>query len=220
VRLSAMMQQRVIYIYSHDSIGLGEDGPTHQPIEQAATLRMIPGLRVWRPCDTVETAVAWQQALQHTGPSCLLLSRQNLPHQSREPQILELIQRGGYILCPESGPLHGIIIATGSEVQLAVAAARQLQTQGINIRVVSMPCCEVFKAQDAEYREAVLPKHVLARVAVEAAVPDYWYQFVGLQGAVVGISRFGLSAPAKAVYTELGITAHHVETAMQLLLQQ
>lgn len=219
VRLSALMRQRVIYIYSHDSIGLGEDGPTHQPIEHAAMLRMTPGMRVWRPCDTVETAVAWQQALLHNGPSCLLLTRQNVPHQQRSREMVQAIQRGGYILSPEAGPLHGIILATGSEVALAVAAAKQLAAQGVNIRVVSMPCCEVFKAQDAAYRESVLPAAVQTRVAVEAGVSDYWYQFVGLHGRIIGIDRFGFSAPAKAVYQALGITVEHIVAALTEMLR-
>lgn len=219
VRLSALMRQRVIYIYSHDSIGLGEDGPTHQPIEHAAMLRMTPGMQVWRPCDAVETAVAWQQALQHQGPSCLLLTRQNVPLQPRSANQLPLIKRGGYVLYPEQGELAGIILATGSEVQLAVAAAQQLQTQGIHIRVVSMPCCEIFKAQDNHYRESVLPAAMALRVAIEAGVSDYWYQFVGLQGRVIGIDRFGLSAPAKAVYNTLGITVERVTTAINELLR-
>jgi transketolase len=213
VRLSSLMRQRVIYIYSHDSIGLGEDGPTHQPIEQATLLRMTPGLRVWRPCDTVETAVAWQEALEHAGPSCLLLTRQNVPHQPRSPAVLETVKRGGYVLCAEQGPLAGIILATGSEVQLAVAAAQQLRAQGVHVRVVSLPCCEVFKAQDPAYRESVLPAVVRVRVAVEAGVSDYWYQFVGLDGRVIGIDRFGLSAPAKAVYQALGMTVESVVSA-------
>jgi transketolase len=210
VRLSSLMRQRVIYIYTHDSIGLGEDGPTHQPIEHAAMLRMTPGMHVWRPCDSVETAVAWAKALEHEGPSCLLLSRQNLPHQSRDSRLLASIERGGYILHQETGELQGIIIATGSEVSLAMDAAKQLQKQGIGVRVVSMPCGEIFKAQEAEYREHVLPANMPVRVAVEAGVSDYWYQFTGLQGRVLGINRFGLSAPAKAVYQALGITVENI----------
>lgn len=216
VRLSSLMRQRVIFIYSHDSIGLGEDGPTHQPVEHAAMLRMTPGMQVWRPCDTVETAVAWQQALQHPGPSCLLLSRQNLPHQSRSAETLAAVKRGGYVIFPEQGPLQGIILATGSEVPIAIAAARQLQTQGVAIRVVSMPCCEIFKAQDEHYRESVLPALVTHRVAIEAGVSDYWYQFVGLSGRVIGIDRFGLSAPAPAVYNDLGITLERLMDAVRV----
>lgn len=218
VRLSALMRVRVIYIYSHDSIGLGEDGPTHQPIEHAAMLRITPQMNVWRPCDAIETAIAWQQALHHQGPSCILLTRQNVPQQTRAPQTVELIRKGGYVLVHESGPLHGIIISTGSEVQLAVEAARILAEQGIHIRVVSMPCAEIFKSQDADYRNSVLPPEMELRVAIEAAAGDYWYQFVGLKGRVIGIDRFGLSAPAKAVYQELGITTQKVVSAVSELM--
>jgi transketolase len=218
VRLSALMRQRVIFMYSHDSIGLGEDGPTHQPVEHAAMLRITPGMRVWRPCDTVETAVAWQQALEHSGPSSLLLTRQNVVHQPRSPQVLAAVKRGGYTLCAVQGTLHGIIIATGSEVQLAVEAARRMLETGVNIRVVSMPCCEIFKEQTLEYRESVLPSSMRVRVAVEAGVTDYWYQFVGLQGRVVGLDRFGLSAPAPAVYEAVGITVDQVLSALRELL--
>ncbi len=219
VRLSSLMRQRVIYIYTHDSIGLGEDGPTHQPIEHAAMLRMTPGMQVWRPCDGVETAVAWQQALQHTGPGCLLLTRQNVPAQKRSSEILELIKRGGYVLFPEQGALQGILLATGSEVQLALTAAQQLREENIHVRVVSMPCCEIFKAQDVHYRESVLPSATVLRVAIEAGVSDYWYQFTGLKGKVIGIDRFGLSAPAQAVYETLGITSQQVIGAVHELLR-
>lgn len=220
VRLSALMRQRVIYIYTHDSIGLGEDGPTHQPIEHTSQLRMIPDMQVWRPCDTVETAVAWKKTLENQGPSCLLLSRQNLPHQIRSSETVALIERGGYILHQEAGELQGIILATGSEVALAMAAAQQLQTQQVYVRVVSMPCCEIFKAQDAQYRESVLPSHISLRIAVEAGVTDYWYQFTGLQGKVIGIDRFGLSAPAKAVYQTLALTVESIVSAVITLKNQ
>lgn len=218
VRLSALMRQRVIYIYSHDSIGLGEDGPTHQPVEHAAMLRMTPYLRVWRPCDDVETAIAWQQALQHQGPSCLLLSRQNLPHQVRSLETLAAVKRGAYVIYAERGPLHGIIMATGSEVPLAMEAARLLLEEGVNIRVVSMPCCEVFKEETAQYRESVLPAGIVARVAVEAGVSDYWYQFTGLRGRIIGINRFGLSAPAKAVSQAVGLTVENIIAAVHEIL--
>lgn len=220
VRLSALMRQRVIYIYTHDSIGLGEDGPTHQPIEHTSQLRMIPNMQVWRPCDTVETAVAWKKTLENQGPSCLLLSRQNLPHQIRSSETVALIERGGYILHQEAGELQGIILATGSEVALAMAAAQQLQTQQVYVRVVSMPCCEIFKAQDAQYRESVLPSRISLRIAVEAGVTDYWYQFTGLQGKVIGIDRFGLSAPAKAVYQTLALTVESIVSAVITLKNQ
>lgn len=211
IRLAALMKQRVIYVYTHDSIGLGEDGPTHQPIEQLPSLRIMPNLSVWRPCDTVETAVAWRAAIERQGPACLLFSRQNLPFQERNAEQLQAIARGGYVLVDHA---HGrlpdaILIATGSEVSIAMEAAKQLQTQGILVRVVSMPATDVFMAQDEHYREQVLPRAVVARVAIEAAAPDFWYRFVGAQGKVLGLDRFGASAPAKDVYQDCGLTVEH-----------
>ncbi|KTD07921.1 transketolase [Legionella jamestowniensis] len=218
IRLSALMQQRVIYVLTHDSIGLGEDGPTHQPIEHAAMLRMTPNLLVWRPADLMETAVAWQQALEHhNGPSALLLSRQNLPALPHDKAHAELIKRGGYILQDCQGTPDAILLATGSEVQLAVAAAQQMQALGKKIRVVSMPCCERFIAQEDAYQEHVLPKAVRRRVAIEAAAADYWYRFVGLDGKVVGLRRFGVSAPAKDAFEYLGITEEQVISALNTL---
>ena len=197
VRLSALMKQRIIYVFTHDSIGLGEDGPTHQPIEHAAMLRMTPNMQVWRPADLMETAVAWQQALEHhTGPSSLLLSRQNLPALNHDAKAADRIERGGYILSDCQGLPDAILLATGSEVQLALAAAAQMTALGKKIRVVSMPCCERFIAQDKNYQEDVLPNAVRKRIAIEAAASGYWYRFVGLDGAVIGIDRFGVSAPA------------------------
>lgn len=218
VRLAALMRQKVIFVYSHDSIGLGEDGPTHQPIEHAAMLRMTPGLNVWRPCDTVETAVAWREALTHTAPSCLLLSRQTLPHQQRDAETLRLVARGGYVLQEAAGKIDAIVIATGSEVQLAILAANQLAQQGIHIRVVSMPCAELFKAQDQAYRDSVLPAKICRRVAIEAAAKDYWYQFVGLSGVVIGIDRFGASAPAAALFREYGFSVENITSKIVELL--
>lgn len=220
IRLSALMQQRVVYVLTHDSIGLGEDGPTHQPIEHASSLRIMPNVHVWRPCDVAETAVAWQSAIEYQGPSCLLLTRQNVPHEERSREMLGEIARGAYVLYDSGGYPDGIFIATGSEVQIAIAAAKALAEEGVEIRVVSMPCCEVFKKQDVEYRESVLPSDVKARVAIEAGSPDYWYQFVGSTGAVVGLNRFGKSAPAGEVFTDLGITAEHAKQTMQTLLYQ
>ena len=176
VRMAALMKQRAIFVYTHDSIGLGEDGPTHQPVEQVASLRYTPNLQTWRPCDTVESAVSWKAAIERTdGPSALIFSRQNLAHQTRDAQQVANITKGGYILKDCAGTPDAIIMATGSEVQLAVEAAEKLT--GKNIRVVSMPCAELFSAQDAAYREAVLPAAVSARVAVEALHKDYWYKF-------------------------------------------
>ena len=219
VRLSAMMQARVIFVYSHDSIGLGEDGPTHQPIEQLASLRMIPGLNVWRPCDSVETAVAWQQAIEHSGPSCLLLTRQTVPHQCHEATHLTEIAKGGYVLFQSPGKTDILFIATGSEVALAVEAAKQLQTQGIRSRVVSMPCCEVFNKQNETYRDSVLPKEMTTRLVIEAGVPEYWYQYLGSAGVVIGIKKFGASAPYKDIFKDYGFTVDHVMSKAKQLLQ-
>lgn len=219
VRLSAMMQLHVIYVYSHDSIGLGEDGPTHQPIEHIASLRLIPGLNIWRPCDRVETAVAWQQVIEHSGPSCLLLTRQTVPHQVHDNNVITDIAKGGYVLLKTQATPDIIIIATGSEVSLAVSAAQQLQAEGVHAQVVSMPCCEVFNKQDAHYRESVLPSHVTKRLAIEAGTPDYWYQFVGIEGDVMGIKKFGASAPWKDVYKDYGFTVERVMAKVKRLLQ-
>lgn len=218
IRLSALMGQRVIYVFTHDSIGLGEDGPTHQPVEQAAMLRLTPNMQVWRPADLVETAVAWQQALlHHQGPSSLLLSRQNLPAFSHGQQAQQLIARGGYIIADCEGEPEVIFIATGSEVHLALAAAKECQHQ--RIRVVSMPCCERFLAQDASYQEFVLPKHIRNRIAIEAAASHYWYRFVGLDGAVIGLERFGVSAPAEQAYNYLNITTEHLVKTLKNMLK-
>ena len=219
VRLSALMNIRVIFVYTHDSIGLGEDGPTHQPIEQTAMLRMTPNMQVWRPADLMETAVAWQQAIEHhNGPSSILLSRQNLPALTHSAEAAELIKRGGYILQDSDEAPEAIVIATGSEVQIAVAAAQRCKANGIQVRVVSMPCAERFLAQDAAYQEHVLPCAVRKRVAIEAASTNYWYRFVGLDGAVIGIDRFGASAPAVDIYNYVGITAEKTVEALEALI--
>jgi transketolase len=213
------MKQRVIYVYTHDSIGLGEDGPTHQPIEQLPGLRMMPGLSLWRPCDTVETSVAWRMAIERHGPTCLLFSRQNLAFQERDASTLALIQRGGYVLRDSAGKQPDVIlIATGSEVTIAMEASVRLLADGFNARVVSMPSVDVFLAQSESYQKEVLPDAVLARVAVEAAASAGWYQFVGLEGCVVGIDRFGASAPAKDVYQDCGITVEHVVAAAKRVM--
>lgn len=215
VRLSALMQQKVIYVYTHDSIGLGEDGPTHQPIEHAAMLRMTPNMHVWRPCDVAETAVAWQQAIEYQGPSSLLLSRQNLPAQQHADTDADNIKRGGYVLYESHQDgvnlVDAILIATGSEVDLAAQAAKALAAEGMSIRVVSMPCADVFKQQDPAYQESVLPADVRARVAVEAGVSDYWHQFVGMTGRVIGIDHFGASAPAKDLFEAYGFTVDNIK---------
>ncbi len=219
LRMAALMKIRSIFVFTHDSIGLGEDGPTHQAVEQTASLRLIPRMSVWRPCDSVETAVAWQASIekQH-GPSCLILTRQNLPHQTRTPTQLSAIAKGGYILQDSDGTPDAIIIATGSEVALATGAAAQLAQAGKKVRVVSMPSVETFLAQDAAYRESVLPAAVTARVAVEAGVTAAWYQFVGLQGKVVGLDTFGESAPAGVLFKHFGFTVENVVAAVESVL--
>lgn len=214
VRMSALMKQRVIHVYTHDSIGLGEDGPTHQPIEQIASLRNTPNLNTWRPADTVETAVAWKSSIiRKDGPSALILSRQNLAFQTRTDEQIADVAKGGYVLAAEKGELKAIIIATGSEVELAMQAYAQLE----GVRVVSMPCAEEFMKQDATYREQVLPASIRARVAVEAAHVDYWWKFVGLDGKVIGMSTYGESAPAKALFEHFGITTQAVVDAVKEL---
>lgn len=208
LRMSALIPTRAIHVFTHDSIGLGEDGPTHQPVEHLASLRYIPNNDVWRPCDAVESAVCWQAAIERTsGPSCLIFSRQNLAHQPRTPQQLGDIARGGYVLSdPAEAAFDLIFIATGSEVELAMEAMRRLAGEGIKARVVSMPCAEVFDRQPLEWREAVLPSWCRKRVAVEAGVTGYWRKYVGLDGAVIGIDTFGASAPADQLYHFFGIT--------------
>lgn len=210
VRMAAIMRQRVIFVYTHDSIGLGEDGPTHQPIEHLPSLRLIPHLSLWRPCDTVETAVAWRKAIEHQGPTALLFTRQNVPYYERDADMLANIARGGYVLFDCKGLPDMIMMATGSEVSLAMDAAKQLAAAGTKIRVVSMPSTDVFLAQDAAYQAKVLPPEVTARVAIEAAASDFWYKLVGCQGKVMGIDRFGASAPAKEVFKDCGLTVEHV----------
>jgi transketolase len=204
-----------IFVYTHDSIGLGEDGPTHQAVEQLASLRCTPQLDTWRPCDTVESAVCWKQAIVRSdGPSALIFSRQGLPHQARDESQLADISRGAYVLFENAASPEAILIATGSEVGLAMDAAQQLAEGGCRIRVVSMPCAEVFGRQDAAYREAVLPAAVTARVAVEASHADYWYKFVGLGGKVIGMTSFGESAPANVLMEYFGFTVEKVVDAV------
>lgn len=221
VRMSALMKQRVIYVFTHDSIGLGEDGPTHQPVEHISMLRLTPNVNSWRPCDEVETAVAWQAAIGNKkGPTCLLLSRQNLRHQKRDLTTLLNIKRGGYILkdCAKLPDL--IIIATGSEVGLAMAVAEELKaTGGRAIRVVSMPSTDVFAMQDEAYQESVLPKTVKRRVAIEAAVSDLWYKYVGQDGIIIGLDRYGESAPAEEVYKAMGFTIDKIVKKIHTLFK-
>ena len=215
IRMAALMKINPIYVFTHDSIGVGEDGPTHQPIEQTATLRMMPNLDVWRPCDTVEAFVAWQVAVEHRDcPTALMLTRQNLAHQARDAGQIAAIRRGGYVLKDCEGTPKAVIIATGSEVSLAIAAQKALAEKGVAVRVVSLPSSFVFDHQDAAYRASVLPLGI-PRVAVEAGVTGYWRQYVGLEGAVVGIDRFGECGPAGQVFEFLGVTANKVVEAVE-----
>jgi transketolase len=216
VRLAALMGLPQTLVYTHDSVAVGEDGPTHQPVEQLTSLRTTPGLSVWRPCDTVESAFAWRSALSCSDrPSALVFTRQKTQAQPRNEQTFTDVARGGYVLIKERGELDAVVVATGSEVELAVAAATQLAGEGLGVRVVSMPCTDLFDAQDAAYRESVLPGGTRARVAVEAAHPEYWRRYVGLDGEVVGINRFGVSAPGALAMSTLGITAEAVASAVR-----
>jgi len=220
VRMSALMKQRVLYVFTHDSIGLGEDGPTHQPIEQLTSLRTTPNLDTWRPADTVESAVAWKHAVERKdGPSALIFSRQNLPFHVRDNETEAAIARGGYILKNCAGEPELILIATGSEVSLAVQAADKLAEQGRKVRVVSMPCTSVFDAQDAAYKQQVLPVEVGARIAIEAAHADYWYKYVGLDGRIIGMTTYGESAPANQLFEEFGFTVDNVLAVAEELLE-
>jgi len=220
VRMSALMKQRVIYVFTHDSIGLGEDGPTHQPVEQLVALRTTPNLDTWRPADTVESAVAWKHAVERKdGPSALIFSRQNLPFHVRDNETEAAIARGGYILKNCAGEPELILIATGSEVSLAVQAADKLAEQGRKVRVVSMPCTSVFDAQDAAYKQLVLPVEVGARIAIEAAHADYWYKYVGLDGRIIGMTTYGESAPAGQLFEEFGFTVDNILAVAEELLE-
>ncbi|TCO81981.1 transketolase [Plasticicumulans lactativorans] len=220
LRMAALMKIAPIFVFTHDSIGLGEDGPTHQPVEQTATLRMIPNMDVWRPADSAETLVAWQAALEHRQtPTSLILSRQNLPYQPKSAAQLADIRRGGYVLVAEAGALQAVLIATGSEVELAVRAQAALAEQGIHVRVVSLPSSFAFDRQPREYRTAVLPAGT-PRVAIEAGVSDYWRKYVGLEGAVIGIDTFGESAPAAALFEHFGFTVAHVCAAVRECLDR
>ncbi len=221
LRMAALMGAGSIYIYTHDSIGLGEDGPTHQSVEHLACLRIMPGMELWRPCDDVETAVAWAAAVERRhGPTSLVLSRQNLPHFARLPVQVESIRRGGYILVECPGEPDAVLIATGSEVALAAAAAQQLAGEGIAVRVVSMPCTSVFDVQDVSYRDRVLPPAVKARVAVEAGVSAFWHRYVGPQGRIIGIDRYGESAPARELFEYFGFTVDNVVKTVEAVARK
>ncbi len=219
IRMAALMKQRVLFVFTHDSIGLGEDGPTHQPVEQTAALRLIPNLQTWRPCDQVESAIAWKSAVERKdGPSAMIFTRQNLAQMDRTPEQLANVARGAYVLKDCNGTPELILIATGSEVELAVKAAEQLAAEGRKVRVVSMPSSNVFDAQDATYRESVLPSAVSKRVAVEAGISDFWYKYVGFGGRIVGMNSFGESAPADQLFKLFGFTVENVvEKAKEIL---
>lgn len=219
VRMAALMKQRAIYVFTHDSIGLGEDGPTHQPVEQMASLRTTPNMSLWRPCDAVESAVAWKQAVERSdGPTSLIFSRQGLPHQERSAQQLGDIAKGAYVLKDCDGTPDLILIATGSEIGLAQSAAAVITGQGKQVRVVSMPSTDVFDKQSAEYKQQVLPLEVTARIAVEAGIADYWYKYVGLDGRILGMETFGESAPANLLFEEFGFTTDNLVAMAQELL--
>ena len=218
LRMASLMKLRNIFVFTHDSIGVGEDGPTHQPVEHVSSLRLIPGMHVWRPCDTVESAVAWTRAVERRdGPACLIFSRQNSQFQLRAAGTIANISRGGYVLADAATKPAAIIIATGSEVELATQARELLAAEGVQVRVVSMPCTQVFDAQDAAYRESVLPRGV-PRVAVEAGVTEFWWKYVGLEGKVIGIDRFGESAPFKDLFKFFGFTAENVAQAVKSVI--
>ena len=218
VRMAALMKQPSIFVYTHDSIGLGEDGPTHQPVEQIASLRMTPNMSTWRPCDSVESAVAWKHAVERNdGPTSLIFSRQGLAPMARDAQQLADVAKGGYVLKDSAGTPELILIATGSEVELAMEAAAVLEAQGKAVRVVSMPCTDAFDAQSAEYKESVLPAAISKRVAIEAGIADYWYKYVGLNGKVIGMTTFGESAPAGELFKMFGFTVENIVEAANAL---
>jgi transketolase len=219
LRMSALMRLRVVYVYTHDSIGLGEDGPTHQPIEHLASLRVIPHLDVWRPCDAVETAVSWGVAIENRdGPTALIFSRQSLAHEARDAAQVAAIKRGGYVLIDSDGTPDAIVIATGSEVGIAAEAVRAVAAKGRKIRLVSMPSTTTFDRQDEAYKQSVLPSAVRKRVAVEAGATQPWWHYVGLEGEIVGIDHFGASAPAKDLFKAYGFTTERVVAAITKVL--
>jgi transketolase len=217
--MAALMRLRVLFVYTHDSIGLGEDGPTHQPIEHLASLRVVPHLELWRPCDAVETAAAWGAALENRdGPTCLIFTRQALAHEERSAAQVAAIRRGGYVLIDTEGPPEAIVIATGSEVGIAAEAVRNLAAKGRRVRLVSMPNTGAFERQDAAYKQSVLPPGVTRRVAVEAGSTGCWWRYVGLEGEIIGIDHFGASGPAKDLFKAYGFTADRVAGAVEKVL--
>jgi transketolase len=219
VRVAAIMHCPTTLVYTHDSIGLGEDGPTHQPIEHLASLRAMPNLHTWRPCDAVESAVSWAAALERkTGPTALIFTRQGLTQQARTPEQLVALRKGGYVLIDSNGPPEAIVIATGSEVGFAAEAVKELQAAGKRVRLVSMPCCEAFDAQPAPYRESVLPAACTRRLAVEAGSPQSWWRYVGSAGRVMGIESFGLSGKGPDLFKHFGLTAADLKAQLEQML--
>jgi transketolase len=219
VRVAAIMHAPVTLVYTHDSIGLGEDGPTHQPIEHLASLRAMPNLHTWRPCDAVESAVSWASALERkNGPTALIFTRQGLPQQARSPEQLVALRKGGYVLIDSNGPPEAIVIATGSEVGFAAEAVKELQAAGKRVRLVSMPCCEAFDSQPAPYRESVLPSSCTRRLAVEAGSTQSWWRYVGSQGRVMGIESFGASGKGPDLFKHFGLTAADVKAQVEQIL--
>ena len=219
VRMAALMNTHSLFVYTHDSIGLGEDGPTHQAVEHLASLRSIPDLKVWRPCDSVESLVAWQNSIEAKSPAALVFSRQSVAFIRRTQAQLELISKGAYVLFESRHPARIIIIATGSEVALCLAAARQLAAQGIGVRLISMPCAEVFERQPESYKESILPAALRLRLAVEAGVSDYWRKYVGLDGDIIGVDQFGASAPGEVLMQHFGFTVDNIIQRAQALLR-
>jgi transketolase len=221
LRMAALMEAQNIFVYTHDSIGLGEDGPTHQPVEHVASLRIMPNMRVWRPCDSVETAVAWRNAIERRdGPTCLVLTRQGLPHQSRTAQQIEGIAKGGYVLSESDGDPQLLLIATGSEVALAMDAAGELAAAGTAVRVVSLPCTDLFESQSDEYRESVLPAAMSQRIVIEAGVSACWWRYAGPRGRVIGMDRFGESAPAGELFEHFGFSVSNVVSVANDMLSK
>jgi transketolase len=219
LRMAALMKIQNIFVYTHDSIGLGEDGPTHQPIEHVSSLRIMPNMRVWRPCDAVETLISWQDAIQRSkGPTSLILTRQKLPHQNRTGIQIENIAKGGYILFDSNDAPDIILIATGSEVFITIEAAKKLIEYGVKVRVVSMPCTDLFDEQDEEYKSSVLPSDCVNRLAIEAGVTDFWWRYLSSNGAVIGIDQFGLSAPADELFEYFGFSADNIAAKAKSLI--
>ena len=219
LRMAALMKIQNIFVYTHDSIGLGEDGPTHQPIEHVSSLRIMPNMRVWRPCDAVETIISWKDAIErNAGPTSLVFTRQKLPHQKRTELQIENIAKGGYILFDCNDTPDIILIATGSEVFITMDAAKNLVECGVNVRVVSMPCTDLFDAQDEKYKSSVLPVGCVNRIAIEAGITDFWWQYLSSNGAVVGIDQFGLSAPAEELFKYFGFSADKITEKAKSLL--